>query len=212
MHLDEAPNEEQSHVHEARSTVRSAPTTSKELSGELAKMKQQSQQGQTSINRITKVLHQVFALDTADKARLVQGFRSRAGIVVCEYRSEADTCIARMSITGPRVVATGDSDLMIYRNINRVLRAIPRTNDFGWYKKDDMLRTSGLPSTSHLVLLVIVLNNDYSSNIRALGIVTNCNIIRQIPLPPDGDIDVMLEDYVAAAQAKVKETSQQIEV
>ncbi|KAF9280726.1 hypothetical protein BGZ68_007048 [Mortierella alpina] len=206
IHLDGAPSEEKQCTHEARLTKRTEHM--EDLAGELVKMREKSEQGkwtcQTTISKITKLLHQVFVLETTDKARLVEGMQSRAGITVCECRSESDTCIARVSTAGPHVVVSGDSDLLAYRTIDRVLRSIPRTSDFGWYKKEDILRTLELPTDLHLVLLAIVLKNDYGSNIKGLGIVRNCNIIRQIPQPTDGNLDSMLQAYVAAAQAQVK--------
>ncbi|KAF9574392.1 hypothetical protein EC968_006552 [Mortierella alpina] len=206
IHLDGAPNEEKSHAHEARSTQKAKNI--EVLTGEIAKMRERSEQGrwtcQTTITRITKLLHQIFVLDTTDKASLVQGMRSQAGIIVCECRSESDTCIARTSTPGPRVVVSGDSDLMAYRTVDRVLRSIPRTHDFGWYSKDEILSALGLPTALHLVLLAIVSYNDYGSNIKGLGVVGNCNIIRQLPQSTYGDIDQMLEAYVAAAEARMK--------
>ncbi|KAF9943497.1 hypothetical protein BGZ70_005878, partial [Mortierella alpina] len=170
-------------------------------------MGERSRQGkwtcQTTLNKIAKLLHQVFVLETTDKAELVHGL-AQAGVVVCQCRSESDTCIARLSTAGPRVVVTGDSDLLAYRTIDRVLRSIPKTTDFGWYTKDDVLGALELPTALHLVLLAIVAKNDYGDNVKGLGIVTNCKIIRRIPPATDGDIGPMLKAYVAAAQARVK--------
>ncbi|CAO3570188.1 unnamed protein product [Mortierella alpina] len=161
IHLDGAANEEKSFAHEERSAKRTTNITT--LSGELVKMRERSEQGkwtcQTTLNKITKLLHQVFVLETTDKAELIHGL-AHAGVVVCECRSESDTCIARLSTAGPRVVVTGDSDLLAYRTIDRVLRSIPKTTDFGWYTKDDVLGALELPTALHLVLLAIVAKND----------------------------------------------------
>ncbi|KAF9926034.1 hypothetical protein BGZ67_008332, partial [Mortierella alpina] len=74
VHLDDAPNEEKRSIHEARSAKRTEQI--EDLAGELEKMRGRSEQGKwtcrTTISKTAKLLHQVFVLDTTDKARLVQ--------------------------------------------------------------------------------------------------------------------------------------------
>ncbi|KAG0195406.1 hypothetical protein BGX28_001486, partial [Mortierella sp. GBA30] len=160
---------------------------------------------QTVVGKIHNLLKQIFRFAGLQKVSFVGGLRSKEGptVIVCLCRTEADLCIARTRLTvgRPRIVVTGDSDLLGYRSVDRVLRSIPRSNLFAWYTKADVLAKLGLPSALHLVLLAIVVKNDYDPNVKTLGIATNCKIISKISRGP---IDRMLDQYVQQASLKVK--------
>ncbi|KAG9319191.1 hypothetical protein KVV02_003033 [Mortierella alpina] len=93
-------------------------------------------------------------------------------------------------------LATGTALGNYISRFSEGLIAQSETADFRWYNKDDILRALELPTALHPVLLAIVLENDYGSNIKGLGIVRNCSIIRQIPQSMDGSLDLVPESYV----------------
>ncbi|KAF9975593.1 hypothetical protein BGZ75_000457, partial [Mortierella antarctica] len=64
----------------------------------------------------------------------------------------------------------------------------------------DVLAKLELPSSSHLTVLAAISKNDYGPNIKTLGIITNCKIIKKIAAGP---IDSMLDEYVQLATVKV---------
>ena len=130
------------------------------------------------------------------------GTMRKPHIQICSCATEADLCIAKRkpAVRRQRIVVTGDSDLMGYSTVKSVLRAVPRTDMFAWYHKQDVLSKLELPTERHLVLLAIVSKNDYGPNIKSLGIVSNCKIIKTIQ---SGTIDNMLNEYVRLATIKV---------
>ncbi|KAG9321155.1 hypothetical protein KVV02_007730 [Mortierella alpina] len=153
----------------------------------------------TTLDKIKKTLATLFVLTQADKDILCGAMASfnPDKVTVCRCATEADLCnaisLSRELVPGRRVVVSGDSDLLAYLPTERVLRSIPNTASFSWYTKDEveekMLR---LPSHQHLLLLAIVAANDYGGNVKTLGIITNCDIIRDLPA---GNIDEMLEGF-----------------
>ncbi|KAG0196277.1 hypothetical protein BGX28_010347, partial [Mortierella sp. GBA30] len=160
----------------------------------------------TVMNKIKKLLAQTFVFTAVEKDNFCDGLGSHAPLQlrVCHCATEADICIARSmrdeQLPVERVIVSGDSDFLGYLSNDRVLRSVPKSNNFAWYTKTDIKRTLELPSDQHLLLLAIVTRNDYGRNVDTLGIVTNCRLIRDIPV---GTIDNMLQSYVAAATAEV---------
>ncbi|KAF9938835.1 hypothetical protein BGZ67_010310 [Mortierella alpina] len=173
IHIDGARNTEKDYAHAARKTKYDKNLL--ELKTQLAAMERRAGANkrtcQTAMNKIEALLKQVFTL---------------------RPRQPADG--------NERIVVTGDSDLLGYRSVERVLRVVPRTGIFAWYDKADVLAKLELPSSSHLTVLAAISKNDYGPNIKTLGIITNCKIIKKIAAGP---IDSMLDEYVQLATVKV---------
>ncbi|KAK3829399.1 MAG: hypothetical protein J3Q66DRAFT_383936 [Benniella sp.] len=154
---------------------------------------------QTIISRLKRDLWRLFRFDDDDKRCLIDTLRA-AGCVVCPCRTEADLCIGSRACNDGRIryVISGDSDLLIYRNVHRVLRPLPRTRGvFTLYTKEDVLKTLDLPSPKHLELYGIVNDNDYSDNIPTLSLARNAEIIRAIHY---GDMRAMRDMYINEAR------------
>ncbi|KAF9944093.1 hypothetical protein BGZ70_005051, partial [Mortierella alpina] len=208
VHVDGGYNAEKQQEHEKRAG--DAVKTLEKLDTVLQHMKSRSNHGKhtckTVRDKIKKTLSALFVLTQADKDSLCEAMSSfdPNNITVCRCATEADLCIARSLdrelVPGHKLVVSSDSDLLVYLPVDRVLRSIPKTTSFAWYTKADVRQALQLPSDQHLLLLGIVAANDYGRNVRSLGIVSNCDIIRDIPL---GSIEDMLESYVAAASAQV---------
>ena len=125
---------------------------------------------------VRKNLSRAFHLSLSDITALAHYLRSMGwDIVECE--TEADVQIARDCIPGDFVVS-GDSDLLIYRNVQKVWRPISGGR-FLEYVVEDILDTFGL-SRNQWIALGIVSRNDYNSNIYGLGWVANLGIIKEI--------------------------------
>ncbi|KAF9949650.1 hypothetical protein BGZ72_008598 [Mortierella alpina] len=171
-------------------------------------MRQRADQGKfvngTVIRTIESKMKQVYVLTNQAKQALGTGLSSK--VTVCHCRTEADLCIARSKEHGnrPRIVVSGDSDVLGYSTIPRFLRNIPKTSSFVWCNRADVLSALNLPSSRHLTLLAIISRNDYGKNIEGLGYVKNCDILRLIPEAP---MDTMLDQYVVKAAQKVSRTT-----
>ncbi|KAF9279603.1 hypothetical protein BGZ74_002807, partial [Mortierella antarctica] len=206
IHLDGAPC-----IQKAKATTKRAATYQKNLDRVdqgLRKMEQQSNAGkwtpQTTITTIVKGLSNLYVISDDVKEGIRHGIES-SGLQFCQCPTEADLCIARCSSVPlatslPRAVMSADSDLLIYSTIEHLFRPMPKTNNFGTYRKETVLQTLQLHSPEHLVLLGTISDNDYVRNIPTLGLVKNLEIIRSIlPAHPHE----MLNSYLQKARARV---------
>ncbi|KAF9279373.1 hypothetical protein BGZ68_007962 [Mortierella alpina] len=208
LHVDGTYNAEKQTEHDKR--VAKSVKTQEKLDAALLHMRNRPEQGKytckTVLDKIKKTLAALFVLTQADKDSLCGAMASfdPDKVTVCRCETEADLCIARSLnrelVPGHRVVVSGDSDLLAYLPTERVLRSIPNTASFSWYTKDEVEKTLRLPSHQHFLLLAVVAANDYGGNVKTVGIITNCDIIRDLPA---GTIDEMLEAYVTAASDHV---------
>ncbi|KAF9344082.1 hypothetical protein BGX34_006007, partial [Mortierella sp. NVP85] len=201
IHIDGDPCVEKKKAYDSRGTERQ--TILNRLDILQHRMDQRSANGQFTsqaiISKIKRNLWRLFRFDDDDKQCLIDTLRA-AGCIVCPCRTEADLCIGSRACNDGRTryVVSGDSDLLIYRNIHRVLRPLPRTRGvFTLYTKEDVLKTLDLPSPRHLELFGIVNENDYSDNIPTLALARNAEIIRGIPY---GDMTAMRDKYISEAR------------
>ncbi|KAF9401293.1 hypothetical protein BGX21_002152 [Mortierella sp. AD011] len=81
----------------------------------------------------------------------------------------------------------------------KVLRPIPkRHHEFALYEKDDILDALDLPSATHLLLHDIISDNDYSKNVRNLGLSRNSDIVAGIT---EASVPNMLKEYIRVARS-----------
>lgn len=206
VHIDGGRNQEKEFARAKRAEDFS--TNIEQIDKALTKMRQRADQGRfvngTVIRTIESKMKQVYVLTNQEKQALCNGLSSM--VEVCSCRTEADLCIARSKRHGslPRIVVSGDSDMVGYSTITRFLRNIPRTSYFAWCNRADVLSALDLPSPRHLTLLAIISRNDYGKNIEGLGYVKNCELLRTIP---QGPVDAMLAQYIVQAGRKVGRTT-----
>ncbi|KAF9271271.1 hypothetical protein BGZ68_003923, partial [Mortierella alpina] len=208
IHLDGARNAEKEYAHAARKATYDKNLAA--LKDHLATMNRRANANKrtcnTAIKKIESLLRQIFTFTDFERSMLrtslTLGAFGNPNVRICQCNTEADICIAqRQPADGnERIVVTGDSDLLGYDSVKRVLRSVPRTGMFAWYNKTDILAKLDLPTATHLVMLAIVSKNDYGPNIKGLGIVSNCKIIKDIAAGP---MDTMLKEYVRLATLKV---------
>ncbi|KAF9111577.1 hypothetical protein BGX30_007561, partial [Mortierella sp. GBA39] len=112
----------------------------------------------------------------------------------CAY--QADTCLAKVcqDATEPDsiTIVTSDSDLMVYEAIQNVMMPVGKTHELQGFNKKKLLEHLDLPSDQHFLLACIVTSNDYVQNIPYFGLLTNCEIVRDIDLselPPLGSLE-----------------------
>lgn len=91
--------------------------------------------------------------------------------------SEADLEIAR-DCRPEDVVLSRDSDLLAYKQVVTIWRPT-KGRQVMVYHLPDVLKTIGL-SRGQLTALAIVSKNDYSSNVRSLGCISNFGIIKHL--------------------------------
>ncbi|CAO3565455.1 unnamed protein product [Mortierella alpina] len=208
VHLDGAQNTEKEYARVARNAayVKSRDSLDSHLRAMERRAGQNKRTCATAIKKIESLLKQIFVFTDFEMSTLRAGLRlgtiGKLHIEICSCATEADLCIAkrRPAVARQRIVVTGDSDLLGYRTVKSVLRAVPRSNTFARYHKKDVLSKLELPSAMHLVLLAIVSKNDYGPNVKSLGIVRNCKIVKTIA---SGMIDSMLDEYIRLATVKV---------
>jgi hypothetical protein len=102
----------------------------------------------------------------------------------CLY--QADTCLARVcqDATDPNsiIIVTSDSDLIVYEAVKDVMMPVGKSCDLHRVGKANLLEHLDLPSDQHFLLACIVTTNDYIQNIPYFGLLTNCEIIRNMDL------------------------------
>jgi hypothetical protein len=148
------------------------------------------------MRRIDKGLQEIHVLSHQDKVMLSAGLSTE--FQVCHCTTEADVCIGFQGTPSEQVVAiSSDSDLLLYEGVSTFIRPLPhQRRQFGIYNSQEVLDTLELPSSNHLVLYGSVSNNDYTSNIKTLGLVRNLTLIKEIN---EDVIDLMLRDYLTRA-------------
>ncbi|KAI1297010.1 hypothetical protein EDD11_007265 [Mortierella claussenii] len=130
------------------------------------------------VAQIEKHLIRARTLAAIDKQAFQAGLEDR-GFRVCMCQTEADLCIARharAAATEDFFAESSDSDLLVHMHIPKVLRPISRSSEFALYTKADIVQRLSLPSIDHPTLLGIVQKNDYSTNVRFIGMITNFDI------------------------------------
>ncbi|KAF9110249.1 hypothetical protein BGX30_008046, partial [Mortierella sp. GBA39] len=105
----------------------------------------------------------------------------------CLCRFQSDTCIAKLCAQSPNpqniIVVSGDSDLICFGAVPRVLYPIGKSRELTLLEKDAILEVLDLPSERHLLLAAVVTSNDYTRGVPYFGIKKNCEIIREMELP-----------------------------
>ncbi|KAF9993493.1 hypothetical protein BGZ80_008129, partial [Entomortierella chlamydospora] len=182
---------------------------SKRLDILLPRMIARSNEGKWSsrslIKEIKSNLRQLFTFSKKEKDAFETALKSKFPNV-CRCKTEADLCIGiECTANADCYVVSGDSDLLVYQNVEKVLRPIPkRHHEFALYEKDDILDALDLPSATHLLLYGIISDNDYSKNVRNLGLSRNADIVAGIT---EASVPNMLKEYIknASSAANVNE-------
>jgi hypothetical protein len=96
-------------------------------------------------------------------------------------RTEADTAIAA-DCQPVDIVLSQDSDFFAYDSVKIIWRPVGKRDEIKVleYNKMTVLAKTGL-STTKFTALACVSSNDYNKNIPSLGIVTNYNVIKDLP-------------------------------
>jgi hypothetical protein len=176
VYIDGLRCKEKQHTHASRDEVRK--TALEETKDKIVvfaeSVKQQQRVRKQTFVGIRKGLSKAFAWSTQAKESL-KAFLEQKGWRVIMSRTESDLEIARQYTTGD-VVATIDSDLLIYGNVERVWRPISGGR-FLVYDVQEMVTALGI-NRVQLTALGIVSRNDYDCNIPSLGAATNFKIIK----------------------------------
>ncbi|KAF9369280.1 hypothetical protein BGX21_006080, partial [Mortierella sp. AD011] len=119
---------------------------------------------------------------------------------VCRCKTEVDLCIGiECTVNADCYVVSGDSDLLVYQNVEKVLRPIPkRHHEFALHEKDDILNALDLLSPTHLLLYGIISDNDYSMNVRNLDLSRNADIVAGTT---EASVPNMLKEYLRIARS-----------
>ncbi|KAG0314740.1 hypothetical protein BGZ99_007883, partial [Dissophora globulifera] len=104
---------------------------------------------------------------------------------------QADTCLAGVcqdNAFDSIIIVTSDSDLMVYEGVQSLMMPVGRSRELMMFHKRKLLQHLGLPSEQHLLLACVVTSNDYFNNIPYFGLLTNCEVIRDIDLSTLGPL------------------------
>ncbi|KAF9959036.1 hypothetical protein BGZ72_010377 [Mortierella alpina] len=203
VQCDGQPTKEKEKAHGERQDKRDKARA--KLDKNLSSMDARSRAGtwtsKAAISTINKCLSRMFVVPGATMYAVEDGLATTVPVCRCAY--EADLCIATLVPHTPEAVAvSGDSDLLAFEGISTVLRPLPHNKGYEVYSKEVTLRALELPSEAHLSILATVSENDFSKNVKQLGLARNSEIIAKIPLASP---DVMLERYIEIAATKTSE-------
>ncbi|KAF9572635.1 hypothetical protein EC968_009627 [Mortierella alpina] len=203
VHCDGEPTKEKEKAHQERQDKRNKAKIKLEKS--LNKMEERSRAGKWTSKAVVKTIEQclkrMFVVPSATMHAVTNGLATV--VTVCHCMFEADMCIANLAPNDPEAVAvSGDSDLLGFEGIRTVLRPLPQNKGYGVYSKEATLKALELPSEAHLAILTTVSENDFSTNVKQLGLARNTEIIAKIPLASP---DTMLERYVEIAATRTSE-------
>ncbi|KAF9370988.1 hypothetical protein CPC16_003361, partial [Podila verticillata] len=110
------------------------------------------------------------------RTALAQYLRDK-GWRVIECPSEADIAIA-IDCTTSDIVITGDSDSLIHSSVHTIWKPLAR-GGYLVYDVPRLLQQLELSRTG-LTVLGIVCRNDYTSNMKQMGLVTNYELIQSL--------------------------------
>ncbi|ORZ27127.1 hypothetical protein BCR41DRAFT_347463 [Lobosporangium transversale] len=205
IHIDGPRCEEKTRAYRDRDAKRTAADA--KLDTLIANMETKSNEGKWESRShmivIKKNLRQLFTFSHNEKRELAAPFGRYNNFVICHCRNEADVCIAA-KCTPTSIAVSGDSDLLIYPSIKRVLRPIPRRHHmFALYEKQEVLQALGFSRNSQLLVYGIISDNDYTPNIPTFGLATNAEIISALT---DTDAEKLTVSYVREVHARSRRT------
>jgi len=178
LYLDGSPAEEKMLTHKHREETRSKALSAADAStavlmdrvnGNLRVRKQH-------FLTISKLLRKAFYWSPEARRALAQHLRTK-GWTVIECSTEADIKIACDCESGD-VVISGDSDMLIHKNVRTIWRPISRRR-FLVYEIPEVLAALGI-NRDQLTVLGLVSHNDYNRNIYGLGCAANFRIIKEL--------------------------------
>lgn len=184
IHIDGEPSAAKGVEHAKRHKVRE--DTCRELASEIRRL--ETKQGgfipKKLTDRIEAQLRHVCQLSQQDRRTLNESFQS-LGFSSHVCHAEADPCIATAchessGSTDKVAVVTKDSDLLVYCDVEMVLRPNPQDAGFVVYRKSEVLAALGLHRKEFLTLYGMTLRNDYAPNVKTIGPVTSLELVVQI--------------------------------
>ncbi|KAF9956896.1 hypothetical protein BGZ72_002367 [Mortierella alpina] len=220
LHIDGQATLQKKHAHEERSAVHGEKliclnekvTTVTELCHQSL---QHSPPTSTTMRKVRKAYRsaqkqwkKTMRIDLATRVALAEALKRR-GWQMCHNDDHTGTCIGEADVCvgiiassrqrelGPLVVATTDSDLLVYNNVS-VLRQHPRQkSSYSLYVQDEVLATlnenrpklkRGKKTVKRVQVLTaevwrvlaVVSGNDYDANVRGFGIRKNWAILAEI--------------------------------
>ncbi|KAG0358013.1 hypothetical protein BGX24_006097, partial [Mortierella sp. AD032] len=188
LHVDGHASEQKRLEHRRRNVT---------LKKSLAKLEKKAANGKTrSSKQLFRSCRNLYRLPRSmlDQDVLPVLIERRWQIHFCAYL--ADTCLARVcqDATEPDsvIIVTSDSDLIAYEGIQNVMMPMGKSHELQEFNKKKLLEHLDMPSDQHLLLACIVTSNDYVQNIPYFGLLTNCEIVREIDmsqLPPLGSLE-----------------------
>ncbi|KAF9560174.1 hypothetical protein EC968_006282 [Mortierella alpina] len=193
LHFDGARSSEKQHEHQRRQSA-----TAKQMAA-LDKFFVDGQQiplRKPNIEAVGRAAKNVIHIPQAVR-RAIAGHMQNLGWIVHHYPFESDPCIARMCAPTSYVLSN-DSDLIVYRNIEFVVRQVwGEKNKFQLFRRSQMLAQYQMTSDEWL-LLGIVTNNDYNIHFEGNGISTNREIIRDLKsrLRGNGNMTSKVQTYI----------------
>jgi len=181
LYLDGPSPEEKRATLESRESKRTAAL--KKADALLSDMETIVQEGRRirkqHFRKLNKSINASFYL-LSDLRKALAQYLQYKGWKVIECPSEADIAIA-IDCTTNDIVITGDSDGLIHSTVHTIWRPLAR-GGYLVYSVPHLLQQLELSRTA-LTVLGIVCRNDYTSNMRQMGLVTNYKIIQSL----DGD-------------------------
>ncbi|KAF9933842.1 hypothetical protein FBU30_004238 [Linnemannia zychae] len=127
----------------------------------------------TYFRKLAKHINASFML-SMDSRRALAHFLREHGWTVIECEPEADIAIAR-DCRDIDIVVSADSDILNYKSIKTIWRPMGRSG-FRIYNVSKLLKCLEISRTA-FTTLVVVCRNDYSLNVRRLGVSSNYKII-----------------------------------
>ncbi|KAG0360409.1 hypothetical protein BGX24_005570 [Mortierella sp. AD032] len=145
----------------------------------------------------TKALHGAFKWSLQDRIDFV-AFLHQKQLQASLCNTEADVAIA-VECKENDIVLSQDSDFLAYNTVETLWRPVGRWRETAKvleYRRSHIL-TKVILTCEKLTALCCVSQNDYNSNVKSLGVVSNYKIIQSLA---DGDVRSVVNAYLRNAQ------------
>ncbi|KAI8350266.1 hypothetical protein B0O80DRAFT_134092 [Mortierella sp. GBAus27b] len=139
---------------------------------------------------------------------VVKAELSIIGWTVCNCEYQADTHIAQVcqqATDKDKIeVISGDSDLLTYEHIPRIIMPVGRKHELTVFSKEKLLESLSLPSPRHLLVTSLVTKNDYFGGFQGMGVKRNAGIIRKMPLAIDRPLEQVVREAIDTYLATIE--------
>ncbi|KAG0342102.1 hypothetical protein BG004_005749, partial [Podila humilis] len=92
-------------------------------------------------------------------------------------RNQTSVWLGKLRQYEKRTVVSGDSDLLVFKSVDSLLRPVPKAKSYALFERKDVLKALGFQQHWQLELLAIVNRSDFAMNVPGIGLAKSTALI-----------------------------------